>query len=180
MPMTLQAALTEGEKVLNLLQPLCEPGRIMLAGSIRRRCEMVSDIELVCVPSTAGFAELQAIVARWRPLKGDKGGSYTRRVLPSGAQLDLFMCSSQKWPQIAVIRTGCKDFSQSLAVIARQQGRQFEDGYLLEGGRPLRLTEERQVFDVLGLPWYEPHQRTPEAAKVLLRRNRAQAVAEVR
>lgn len=41
------------ENLQRELEPFCEPGRCIIAGSIRRQKEEVKDIEIVCIPKSA-------------------------------------------------------------------------------------------------------------------------------
>ena len=68
-----------------------------------------------------------------------------------------------------MIRTGCKEFSQSLMVLAQKRGLKFQEAKLWSGGRRVDVLEEEDVFSALGIPWVPPERRTPESGGQLLR-----------
>lgn len=110
------------------LQPHCVPGRINIAGSIRRRKSFVKDIEIVCLPQmlthtdtdlfgggtsyqyvNPGFVE--AATALGKLLKGKTTGRYMQIELPEGINLDLFMPQPEDYYRQLAIRTGSAQYA---------------------------------------------------------------------
>jgi len=155
-------------RVMDEIAPLCV--RAMIAGSVRRCKEVPGDIEIVCIPTpqedmfgqavgvSPDFCEL---VNSWEKVKGEPTGKYTQRILPwFDAKLDLFMVTPQSWGLQVAIRTGSADFSHR--VLARrwtQLGYQSEGGVLQKDGHAFPLDDERDVFELLGIPWVDPWER---------------------
>jgi len=80
--------------------------------------------------------------------------------------LDLFLATPENWGLILLIRTGSWAFSRALVTHSRRAGYPCEDGYLRHDGKLVETPEEEDVFDLLGLEWVEPQQRTgPEAIR---------------
>ena len=116
------------------LAPFC--ARIQVASSLRRRTEVVGDIELVAIPryTPAGLFGACTVNLLWAHLhasnayrftKGDHAkGRYDQLTLPrhAGVQLDLFLAQPDNWGLTLLVRTGSATFST--AMLARWKRRQ--------------------------------------------------------
>lgn len=166
-------AASVADRVRTELLPFCD--RCEIAGSIRRRKERVKDIEVVCIPKQVIVPSLLTgaidqelyphhdfvlMVNRWLKVKGKPTGKYTQRMLPEGIPLDLFMATPENWGLIFAIRTGSAEFShQVLAKGWVRAGYRSEGGVLMRNGTPTFVREERDLFELLGIPWVEPEER---------------------
>lgn len=152
-------------EVLDQLRPHCI--RVEIAGSIRRKKPEVKDIEIVAIPKPydsglfpSGIAN---VVNQWEKVKGgmEYGKTkYTQRILPSGIKLDLFFAEESNWGSILAIRTGSADYSHK--VLARGWvGRGFkgEGGHLMRDGMKYEVKEEKDLFELIGIPYVEPENR---------------------
>jgi DNA polymerase/3'-5' exonuclease PolX len=171
-------------------EPFCE--RIEVAGSIRRQRPEVKDIEIVCVPSWGtnpanllpdhkndlnvlwhyATSVLQTRVEWIKPgvselirwtIKPD--GKYWRGWLPEEKiKLDLFLATPENFGLILAIRTGPAKFSEALVTHAKYNTRyRVVDGYLRNDAVARPIFDERELFDVLGLEYVEPHERLSKA-----------------
>ena len=157
--MKLICALDHAMNVKNVLGQYCK--RIEIAGSIRRKCPEVNDIEIVCIPDIArwGF-QFGALVKSWPKIRGEPTGKYTRRHLPCGMELDLFMCQEGNWGLIYLIRTGSASFSKRIIGIdLPKKGCHSEGGWIYKGTERIETREEVNVFDLLGMTYSEPEKR---------------------
>ncbi len=174
------------------LEPFC--ARIAVAGSIRRRKEMVGDIELVAIPryepvglfgdmqANALWAHLHDAGDRYRFVKGDKpDGRYYQLTLPAhdDLQLDLFLARHDNWGWILLMRTGPGGnghngggFSGSvLAAWKKRQGLGRDrdggkDGRLVDRtGQGVPTPEEEDVFALIGRAPIPPERRTDDALR---------------
>ena len=154
-------SLTQAQKiaydVINLLSPYAQ--KISIAGSIRRKCELIRDLEIVLIPDTNKLYELQNVVIRWYKVKG--GGKYQQYKLPSGVTLDLFYATPENWGLQLAIRTGSAKFShQVLACGWVKKGYHSKNGILYDkNGKPTYIREEKDLFDLLELPYIDPINR---------------------
>ncbi len=146
------------ERIVEELRPYCE--RIEIAGSLRRRCEYVSDIEIVCEPRTGDvtraddgdlFASTHTLnllddyvsaqlagPVDWQPRLDRNGrracGRRYKRLLVDGVPLDLFsVIPPAQWSVILAIRTGPAEFSRRL-VTQRSHGGYLPDRYRVREG----------------------------------------------
>jgi len=149
-------AIAIAKKYKDLLSPYCS--RIEIAGSIRRAKPEVGDIELVAIPKDIeGFANE---VNKLEKVKGEPTGKYTQRILPEGINLDLFIANERNWGLIFAIRTGSADFSHKvLATGWVKKGYHSVNGMLIKDGKEVEVREERDLFDLIGIPYMGPELR---------------------
>lgn len=170
------------EEIMPLLAPFC--ARIIIAGSIRRRCPKVGDIEILCIPKIEerpdGLFDSTAfdlLNEQCDKLLAD--GVLTKRVgkngstswgpknklgvyVPLGIPVDIFSTDLICWWNALVVRTGGKQNNLIITTTANRLGENFEaygSGFSRGGVHIYTTTSERDVFEHLGLPYLEPHQR---------------------
>lgn len=161
------------DQVVELLAPHCV--RIEIAGSIRRECEIIGDIEICCIPKpyetglfTSGIA---SVVNQWEKVKGELEygkSKYTQRILPASivgvegkrVALDLFFPDVTNWGLIFAIRTGSAEYSHKvLATGWKVRGYKSEGGHLIYKGKSYDVLEEKDLFARIGIPYCEPKNR---------------------
>lgn len=160
--------------ILEKLYPYCE--RLAIAGSLRRQCEYVSDIEICCIPkmvshvnmfgvetSTTSMLEEHDSPTLGRFIKN--GAKYKQIELPEGINLDLFIITPPaEWGVIMAIRTGPADYSRWLVTKtpygAMPLGCSVKDGCVYRGEDRISMPEEKDFLNFLGIAWIEPSQRT--------------------
>ncbi len=156
------------DKIVERMRPYC--ARIEIAGSIRRHCSKVGDIEIVYIPISCYALELFNIIDKWKKIKGKNLGKYTQRELPEGINLDLFQATFDNWGLIFAIRTGSADFSHNvLAAGWVKKGYHSEEGVLymcctpdeidLDYSHPVYIRDELELFNLIGIPYVEPENR---------------------
>lgn len=164
-------ALAIAEDVVKQLTPFSV--RIEIAGSIRRKKDIVGDIEVVVIPKTviqATLFELPTISApvkgfidvvnQWQKVKGSAYGKYTQRLLPEGIKLDVFTATKRNYGLQLSIRTGSAKFShETLAWGWTNQGYHARNGLLYKDGIEYTFPEEQDLFTFLKIPWVAPENR---------------------
>jgi len=153
------------DQIVTILSPHCH--RIEIAGSIRRECSYVGDIEIVAIPKpyhTGLFEDgIATVVNKWEKIKGDLEygrSKYTQRKLPQGLNLDLFFATEGNWGLIFAIRTGSSEFSHKvLACEWARRGYTSKGGYLTQNGKIFEIREEVDLFNRLGLTFVDPRFR---------------------
>lgn len=95
------------------------------------------------------------LVLPWPP---KPEGKYWRALVGRRIKLDLFLATRDNWGIILAIRTRSAEFSQALMTYAKHKTcYHVEGGHLRDRqGTALETSEERDVFDALGLDWVEP------------------------
>src|SRR5438876_753465 len=143
------------------LAPFCD--RIQVAGSVRRRKEVVGDIEFVAIPRyvPAGlFGDCTANLLwehlhasdAYRFTKGDHpAGRYYQLALlrDAGVQLDLFLAQPDNWGLTLLVRTGSAAFSTAMLArwkrlhgIRRDQPGSVDGRLVTRDGRVVPTAEE--------------------------------------
>ena len=155
--MKIDEAKKIADKYVEILKPYCL--RIEIAGSIRREKPEVKDIEIVAIPGN--IESFAREVNKLQKVKGEPTGKYTQRILPEGISLDLFIANEKNWGLIFAIRTGSANFShKTLACGWVKKGCHSKDGKLIDKqGREIVLREERDLFDLIGIPFLKPELR---------------------
>lgn len=178
-----QWPLAEAERIASAiiadLLPVCT--RIQVAGSVRRRKELVGDIELVAIPryepaGLFGDREQSALWAHlhgrdtYRFTKGDHSqGRYHQLALPAygGLQLDLFLAQPENWGLTLLVRTGSAEFSAGILArwkrvqgIGRAQPGSVDGRLVTRDGRVVPTPEEETIFRLLGMAPVAAERRT--------------------
>ena len=145
-----EAALSVAEELIALLQDSCE--RIQVAGSIRRKAPMVSDVELLCIPKTKikevpmlGYTEkipYDALTARLTGLmekdtgaapvlakRPNKNGGVTfgpknklLTHLATGIAVDIFTTTHENWGMGLMVRTGPAEWNVAIMQKFKKMG----------------------------------------------------------
>lgn len=182
--MKLETGIEYAQEMKQALAPYCLPNRLEIAGSIRRACPGVGDIEIVAIPNTHQVSAFWAAAIRiGRPgnkIKTDTRYVKINRATPHGLiQIDIFTPRPYDWGRILAIRTGSADFvHRQLAIQWVKMGyRGTEHGlipqicceqrggkWLLKPGinpeyHRIEFPEEIDFFNWLGLEWVDPKNR---------------------
>lgn len=180
-----QTALDAARDVLAALRPVCEEGRLIVAGSLRRRKQWVGDVEIVYVSRletrpvdffqtrdfTLADEAIAALVVAGVLEKRESATGHTMygnqnklmRHLVSGVPVDLFATCETSWYNYLVCRTGPKESNTAIAAAAQDKGwkwHPYGSGFTREdGGAAHDVTSEAAVFEFVGMPYMEPKDR---------------------
>lgn len=169
-----ETALAAALEVVDLLRPTCE--RIELAGSLRRECREVGDIEVVAIPRRTlnllgelDGLELDSLLGREpRTLLGKDGPKYKQFEwlgVDYPCQVDLFLADAANWGYILALRTGPADYSRRLVTPTpyglKPPHIRVAGGYVYScpASERLSLPEETELYAAWGLPYAEPKER---------------------
>lgn len=156
--MELARAQAMATAIIARLSPYCRPERIKAVGSIRRKKDLVNDIDLVMVPSDPWklYVELKSM----GEMKAD--GDKAKRLIVNGAQVDVYFATEETWATVLLIRTGSKESNIRLATRAKKMGLQLKangEGLIDQDGRRLAGNTEQSIFEALGIPYLPPERR---------------------
>lgn len=177
-----QDVIPVAKELCDLLTPVTD--RLSVCGSLRRRKQMVSDIELLFIPKYEDEREglfdtkevdlADRLIETWhaagfiekRPSKigvytwgmQNKLAIHTRTRIP----IDFFATDEARWWMAKVIRTGGKQTNLDLTTGAQALGRKlhaYGRGFTDSDGSELVCASEEDVFKYAGVPYREPHMR---------------------
>ena len=145
----LHHALDEAQGIAQALAALEGVRRVEIAGSVRRRREIIRDLDFVVVH--AGDGTRDALIKRLDDAPGvielaGKEGVVTLR-FASGALVDVFLCTEADAGLTLVRATGSADH------VAQLEAR------LAGGDGPWGGGDEESVYRAAGLPWIPPELR---------------------
>jgi DNA polymerase/3'-5' exonuclease PolX len=155
--------------ILKCMRPYCQPGRIKVAGSIRRRRPFVHDIDIVCIPLS--MHRFKARVGQRCQIRSD-GHYQMTAVTKSGIQVDFFFPQLSQaelfgqgapctWGSVLLCRTGPVDFNRRYATAAKLHDMRWNPNEGLVGprGNVLASETEQDMFDALGIHYLQPWER---------------------
>jgi len=178
-------ALDAARDIIAALRPVCEDGRLIVAGSLRRRKQWVGDVEIVYVSrresrkvdffhrkdfNLADEAIAVLVVAgvlekRESVLGHTTYGNQNKlmRHPRTGVPVDLFATCETSWFNYLVCRTGPKESNTAIATAAQDKGwkwHPYGSGFTREdGGAAHDVTSEQDLFEFLEIPYREPWER---------------------
>ena len=130
-----------------------------LAGSLRRKMEVVRNINLVL--STDRPEEVLSAFSKLPEVEvvqsNDKGGG--RTLLLSGVEVDLRITSDHTFPYALFCFTGSLAHWTSMLERAKGMGLQLSEEGLYRNGRSISCKEEEGIFNALGLDFIPPELR---------------------
>lgn len=160
-------ALQVAEKLVDWLAPACD--RIVIAGSIRRRCDLIGDIELVAIPTPLRnlFGEPTGetlLDLHLRKTDLLKNGDRYKQFMDSGYQVDLFLAQPDTFGYILMLRTGSAAFSHSMVTPVSMGGLRppeitVKDGQVFQHGALVAVPDEDALFALWKMQTPTPEQR---------------------
>lgn len=182
-----ELARTVARGLIDLLEPYCLSGHLCYAGSLRRGKDTVGDVEICYVskikslrkpgemfesPCLLAEAFIQHLLPGKLEMRLSETGGITwgsRNKLAvhkaTGMPVDLFRePDPADWWRTLVIRTGPKEFNPRLIAAAKRQGlnlHAYGPAFTrMDTGEVVPCRSEREVFDLCGLDYLEPKNRT--------------------
>lgn len=164
--MKLQTAEILTYEITRILSPFCR--RIEIAGSVRRKCPEVNDIDLVVIQDSYKLAQyLQSKESSSNEINSRsidlKIGPKHRQVRYQGNKIELWFASEDNFGLIYLIRTGSAFFSQSILAKWKQvsNGGYSKGGYLhTSDHKKFPTYEETGVFKLCGINYIDPLNRS--------------------
>lgn len=167
-------ALIIAKKVIDALDPYCD--EFAIAGDLRRGCAKVASLDFVCLPKSSREGDKlvdrllrharmvimpdksQAILLAVPRLGGDVRINIVkaRHAVPG-----LFDSDPSNWGIRLMLCTGNASHNIRLKARAEDRGWKLDAyrGITDAAGRVIASATEREIYDALGLPWLEPHER---------------------
>lgn len=159
--MQLGLAFEVAEELVVGLRQVAGVVQAAYAGSLRRMCETIGDVDLLVAadrPEGAmeGFAGLP-LIAEVRAGGRTKAVGFTTK----GVHVDLRVVAPAVWGAALLYFTGSKAHNIHLRRIAQRQDAKLSEYGLVaaDDGRTIAAATEEEIYDALGMPFIDPRLR---------------------
>lgn len=155
----LSAAVRIAEELVAGLRELDGVENVALAGTVRRRLEVASDI-VFCLsgPEPADLLQQVRGLALLSDPEDLDGGSIRARVA-GGPPVVVHACTTAEFPTVLFLETGSDPFVRAVVERGSEQGFTLLRDGLRKRGRKVALSDEAAVFEKLDLPFVPPELR---------------------
>ena len=152
-------AAREAEVLRSVVERLPGVTRAVVAGELRRRCEVVSELALVA-ETTRPAGELREAIARLPGLLDPSGAEdvVTFRSV-GGMTASIRITSPESFGAVLAQATGSASHLEQLAAQAESAGYSLAPGALLRHGTAVAVPEETALYRALGLSDIPPELR---------------------
>ena len=148
----------EADQIVDALRAVKGVRRVEVAGSLRRRKEVVKDMDLVAsgkpdplMDAVAAHPLVQEVTAR--------GDTKLMAHLKSGLNLDLRVVPDESFPYTLQHFSGSKEHNIALRALAQKKGLKSNEYGLFEGAKNIPCKEEADVYKKIGLVYIPPELR---------------------
>ncbi len=133
--------------------------RLSIAGSLRRRKEVIKDIDIV-----AGSSKPTKVMDAFTALDGvesiiAKGETKSSVRLASGINCDLRVVPNAQFPYALMYLTGSKEHNVAVRTRAKAKIYKINEYGLFRGERNIRCKDEAAIYEKLGLAYIPPELR---------------------
>ena len=141
------------------LQAVTKGSSVEVCGSIRRRKEIVRDIDIL-----VGGGDPRGITSFFTSLPEVEevlvsGETKTSCRLKSGIEADLRIVNGEEFPYALMYFTGSKEHNVKLRGIAKKKGFKLNEYGLFDGENLIKLKNEDEIYHMLGLAYVAPELR---------------------
>ena len=168
----LSEAEAEAEALLSHLRPSSSEGKVIVAGSYRRRRDTVGDLDVLMVASNGSAAGKK--LANYENVVDVLGHGPTRTtvMLRSGLQVDLRVVPKASYGAALMYFTGSKSHNIALRGLANDRDWKLNEYGLFAGRRRLAGASEEEIYRKLGLELIPPEMREDRGEIELARAGR--------
>ncbi|SNX53978.1 DNA polymerase/3'-5' exonuclease PolX [Thermoanaerobacterium sp. RBIITD] len=150
------------DDAIKLKQYLLDSGLVIrceIAGSLRRKKEIVKDIDILATSDNPG--KLMDIFALYEDVRDiiAKGETKTSITLKSGINVDLRVVSDSEYPYALHHFTGSKEHNTAMRHRARKMGIKMNEYGLFYGEKLIKCNNEKEIFEKLNLSYIPPELR---------------------
>src|SRR5678816_3929751 len=158
----LSDATQVASELIEQLAQLTGVGRCEVAGSLRRRKEIVGDIDLLAACSKS--SQSGRIIRDFLKLPGVEkvigaGDTKASVLFASGRQVDLRVVTELEFPYALHYFTGSAEHNIAIRRRAQAMGLKINEYGLWKGARRIACASEKEIFAKLGLAYIPPELR---------------------
>ncbi len=152
----LAVAEAEAEALAGFLR---HSGRVVVAGSYRRRRDTVGDLDVLVTAKDGAAVGNRLVTYENVAQVVAHGPTRTTVILRSGLQVDVRAVPEESYGAALLYFTGSKAHNIALRGLANQHGWKLNEYGLFSGRRRIAGATEEDVYEKLGLPYIEPELR---------------------
>ena len=149
----------EAKKIINKLRKSTQITRLSVAGSLRRKKEIIKDIDIVASTDNHGevmdfFVNLEdagEIIA--------KGETKSSIRLKSGINADLRVVSDEQYPYALHHFTGSKEHNTAMRSMAKKIGVKMNEYGLFKNDKLIQCSNEEDIFSFFSMDYIPPELR---------------------
>lgn len=147
------------EAIAGELEKLKEVKRIEFAGSVRRKKELIRDLDILVI-SHQPQKVMDAFV-RLEEIKDvtAKGHTKSSAVLRCGLQVDVRVLDEESFGAALYYFTGSKEHNIAVRDIAKRKGLKINEYGVFKGNKKIGGRTEQEIFKAVGLSYIEPELR---------------------
>lgn len=155
--MTLQEAINLYTTILTDNELATRSSAMMLCGSARREKKSCGDLDIVFVDNESGALKTWLL----ENFGTKKNGKPQTTVLIDGVQVEFYEATHESWGTCTLMWTGSKWNNIKLRRAAKSKGLKLsQHGLFDENKNNIAAGKtEREVFEMLGFDYIEPHKR---------------------
>jgi DNA polymerase (family 10) len=151
--------IEEAESIHRKIQDFKYVKRSSLAGSVRRKKEIIKDIDIVASTNNSsavmdffiGLKEAKDIIAR-----GDTKSSIR---LKSGINVDIRTVDDFQYPYALHYFTGSKEHNTAMRAAAKKENIKMNEYGLFKNGKLIKCSDEKDIFNFFSMDWIPPELR---------------------
>jgi len=152
-------ALAVADSILDHMKKEKAVIRVELAGSVRRRNEVVRDINIISASSRP-----EKVISHFAKAPGateviSRGETKSSLRLESGALVDIRVVSKEEYPYALHYFTGSKEHGKAMSRRAKSMGLEMNEYGLFKNGEIIRCNDETEIFQTLGLQFIPAERR---------------------
>lgn len=167
----IDVAEAEAEALVAYLRQGLEAGRVVVAGSYRRRRDTVGDLDiLVAAPHGKAVGERLTAYENVASVAAH-GPTRTTVILRSGLQVDLRIVPEASYGAALMYFTGSKAHNIALRAIANDHGWKLNEYGLFSGERRIAGATEEEIYKKLKLAYIAPEMREDRGEIALAQKN---------
>ncbi len=168
----LDMADATAQRVLDYLRTFGPIPSLEVAGSFRRQCETIGDLDIL-----AAGQRLQGLTAHFERYDQvtrvlAKGPTKTSVMLQSGVQVDLRVVASESFGAAMVYFTGSKAHNIHLRKMAQEQKLKINEYGVFRGDETIAGKTEKDVYRAVGLDYIPPELREDQGELEAVTRKR--------
>jgi DNA polymerase (family 10) len=164
--MKLEEADILAKQIVHSIEHLCDFGKVMVVGSIRRKHPEVHDIDIVLIPQSWMWNTIVQTLKNKMMADIVKAGpelvtlKIPTKALAETMQVDIYKALPETWGVLLLIRTGSVQHNIMLCSKAQRMGMKLsaKEG-VIKDGKVIACRSEEEIFVALGLAYVEPKDR---------------------